>query len=66
MGRNRRLGDEGFMQGSVECMARYPRTIFATSEATAVMDSARAVLGELPEERLPSVDTAWHLVREDS
>ena len=56
----------GSMQGSVECMARHPRTIFATAEATAVMDSARAVLDELPEERLLSVDAAWCLMREDT
>ena len=64
------MGDEAFMlgsmQGSVECMARHPRTIFATAEATAVMDSARAVLDELPEERLLSVDAAWCLMREDT
>ena len=39
---------------------------FRHEEATSVVDSARALLEELPEEPLLSVDAAWSLVREDS
>ena len=36
-------------------MASHPRSIFARGEATAVLDSARALLEELPEEHLLSL-----------
>ena len=47
-------------------MARNPRPIFAEEEATAVVYSAHALLVEIFEERLLSVDGAWRLMREDS
>ena len=47
-------------------MARNPRSIFALDEAIAVVNSARALLLELLEERLLSVWAAWRLGREDS
>ena len=37
---------------------RDPRSIFAVEEASAVVDSAHALLVELPEERLLFVDRA--------
>ena len=64
-GRHRRSGDNAFIQGSVACMARNLRSIFAKEEATAVVGSA-ALLVELPEERPLSVDGAWRLMRDDS
>ena len=57
-GHHRRSGDQVYLQGSVACMARNPRSIFAKEEATVVVDSARALLVELSEERLLSVDGA--------
>ena len=65
-GRNRRSGDRAFFQGCIACMARNPRSIFALDEAIAVVNSARALLLELLEERLLSVWAAWRLGREDS
>ena len=39
--------DQAFLKGDVACMVRDPITIFAAEEASAVGDSARALLGEL-------------------
>ena len=65
-GCHRRSGDHAFLQGGVVFMARQPRSIFAKEEATAVVDSARALMDEVPEERLLSVDEAWRLLRNES
>ena len=51
-GRHRGSGDQAFLQGSVACMARNPKSIFAKEDATAVVHSARVLLLERPEERL--------------
>ena len=61
-GRDGRPGDCLFLQGSVECMARSARSVFTCDEAMAVMNDAQALLLELPEKRLLSVDAAWRLV----
>ena len=67
-GRNKRPGDQAFLEGSVSpaWIATRARSTFALDEAIAVMNSARATLLELPEERLLSVDAAWRLAQEDS
>ena len=65
-GQNRRPGDRAFVQGSVAYMARSARSAFTYDEAMAVMNGAQALLLELPEEGLLSVDAAWNLVREDT
>ena len=54
-GRQRRSGDHAFLQGSVTCIARQPRSIFAKEEAIAVVDSARTLLDELPAGGAPPV-----------
>ena len=64
-GRHGRPGDQVFLKGSVACMARDPTTIFTAEEVSAVVDSARALLVELSEERLLSVDWAWRLIWHD-
>ena len=43
-------------------MARSARSVFTCDEVMAVMHSAQALLLELPEKRLLSVDAAWRLV----
>ena len=65
-GHSRRPQDRAFLQGSAACMARSARGIFALDEAMAVLQSAQALLLELPEERLVSVDAAWRLVQADT
>ena len=45
-------------------MERNEKSIFTKEEATAVVDSTRTLLVELPEEHLLSVDGAWRLMRE--
>ena len=65
-GQIRRPGDRAFLQGSVAYMVRSTRSAFTCDEAMAVMNDAQALLLELPEERLFSVDAAWNLVREDA
>ena len=64
-GCHRRSGDQAFLQGSFACKACNPRSTFAKEEATAVVDSARALLVELPEEHLLPVDGAWRLMEHD-
>ena len=63
--RHRWSGDRAFLQVSVASMARNLLSIFTKGEATAGVDNARALLVELPEERLLFVDGAWKLMRDD-
>ena len=65
-GANKRPQDRAFLQGSGACISRSPQSVFALDEAMAVMQSAEALLLELPEERLLSVHAAWRLARADS
>ena len=65
-GQNKRPEDGAFLQGSVACMVRTPRSIFALDKAMAVINSPQAVLLELPGESLLFVDAAWRLGRADS
>ena len=65
-GQPRRPQDRDFLQGSADYMARSPRTVFTLNETMAVKHSSRALLLELPEERLLSVGAAWYLVRADT
>ena len=64
--RHRRFGDQAFLKGSVAYMARDPRIFFAAAEASAVMDSAHALLLEWSEEHLVSVDRASMLMGNDT
>lgn len=64
-GLHRRSGDKFFLKSDVTCMVRGPRNIFVAEEASVVVESLRAFLEELSEERLLSIDRAWMLMGPD-